>query len=704
MAILKNSITSGNSALAPEAKKAQRDPNNNDVYDIGQVFINTLTDDVWTLTSYTGGIPNWESTAGGAGLFSSISVNPGPIDLTGTTTITGDNDVAGVITLSENGGTSGSIVIESLQGTASDSILLHSVAGGIEVTTDGAAGDIAITSTLGRVTIDSGEDIAGAVQLNASGGVLSTILLENTAGTGSDSINLHSTLGGIEITTDGAADDIAITSTLGRITIDSGEDIGDAIAITASGGVSSTITLQSTNGTGADSILLDSTLGGIQVIAHAAAKDVQIQSLLGTVTLDAAENAASNVIIQSAGGVAATMDILNTTGTADSTIIADASIEISSTAGGIGIGAGKDYHITAVDTSTIAVTGAAQGIIIQASDGDVNITANNVTGNGSILLTANEGTATDITLDANNAVGSGILLTAGTGGINITATEVAANAINIDATGVGAGVTIAPAATVASVDIANITPTIARTVTISGGDVDTAVADILNLGTGGVNTDAGASKEVNVASDTNLLGTTTVNIASGTALTGTHSVNIGTGTGGGTKRIDMGNVDALTTITAYGTIALNTSTSTGTTAIGNALAGAVTVDTAAGISLDAATASNFTVTGAADLTLRSTGGAVIVSSSEAVADAIQLTATDVAGGVTSNRSITISTAGAGIILPGPVSIVSGTGSPDTAVTATQGSLYLRTDGSGVNDRMYINTNGVTTWTAVVTVA
>ena len=44
----------------------------------------------------------------------------------------------------------------------------------------------------------------------------------------------------------------------------------------------------------------------------------------------------------------------------------------------------------------------------------------------------------------------------------------------------------------------------------------------------------------------------------------------------------------------------------------------------------------------------------------------------------------------------------GSGAP--TLSAAKGSLYLRSDGSGVNDRMYVNTNGSTTWTAVVTVA
>jgi hypothetical protein len=47
-------------------------------------------------------------------------------------------------------------------------------------------------------------------------------------------------------------------------------------------------------------------------------------------------------------------------------------------------------------------------------------------------------------------------------------------------------------------------------------------------------------------------------------------------------------------------------------------------------------------------------------------------------------------------------ILSGVGAP--AMAAGKGSLYLRTDGSGVNDRAYINTDGSTTWTALTTAA
>ena len=42
----------------------------------------------------------------------------------------------------------------------------------------------------------------------------------------------------------------------------------------------------------------------------------------------------------------------------------------------------------------------------------------------------------------------------------------------------------------------------------------------------------------------------------------------------------------------------------------------------------------------------------------------------------------------------------GSGAP--TLSAPQGSLYLRTDGTTTNDRAYINTDGSTTWTALTT--
>ena len=62
-----------------------------------------------------------------------------------------------------------------------------------------------------------------------------------------------------------------------------------------------------------------------------------------------------------------------------------------------------------------------------------------------------------------------------------------------------------------------------------------------------------------------------------------------------------------------------------TIAIGQAAAGAITIDSAAGVSIDAGAASNFSVAGAGvDLSLVSAAGRVVVNGEEAAADAIRL--------------------------------------------------------------------------------
>jgi hypothetical protein len=51
---------------------------------------------------------------------------------------------------------------------------------------------------------------------------------------------------------------------------------------------------------------------------------------------------------------------------------------------------------------------------------------------------------------------------------------------------------------------------------------------------------------------------------------------------------------------------------------------------------------------------------------------------------------------------GAPGIYFGSGAP--TVSAPQGSIYLRTDGSSTSTRLYVNTNGTTGWTNVTTAA
>jgi len=78
-----------------------------------------------------------------------------------------------------------------------------------------------------------------------------------------------------------------------------------------------------------------------------------------------------------------------------------------------------------------------------------------------------------------------------------------------------------------------------------------------------------------------------------------------------------------------------------------------------------------------------------------------------AGVVQTNAATAIpagGTAGAGVTVSSTANfgVFFGSGAP--TLTAAKGSLYLRSDGTTTTDRMYVNTNGSTTWTNVVTSA
>jgi hypothetical protein len=105
---------------------------------------------------------------------------------------------------------------------------------------------------------------------------------------------------------------------------------------------------------------------------------------------------------------------------------------------------------------------------------------------------------------------------------------------------------------------------------------------------------------------------------------------------------------------------------------------------------------NIRSVGLASITGNITGGNVLSSAVlSAVGNAVVLSGTAIpAGGTTGAGYMFSSTANFGVFF--------GSGVP--TLSAAKGSLYLRTDGTTTNDRMYVNTNGSTVWTAVTTVA
>jgi len=202
-------------------------------------------------------------------------------------------------------------------------------------------------------------------------------------------------------------------------------------------------------------------------------------------------------------------------------------IDIVNTAGSININSGE------VDAASMVLTSAGGLDFVVAGTGGLDIDMANAA--GSINITASEAAADAIVLHADDAAG-GIQLQAGSNGI-----------------------LIGNQADCATIDLGDIVPTSARTITLAGGTVATAIADTLDLGPDGVDTDAGASKVVTINNGGVTLGTLTTNVASGAITSGTHTVNVQTGnaaggtvatnvsTGTGTKTVNLGNADANTT-------------------------------------------------------------------------------------------------------------------------------------------------------------
>ena len=167
------------------------------------------------------------------------------------------------------------------------------------------------------------------------------------------------------------------------------------------------------------------------------------------------------------------------------------------------------------------------------------------------------------------------------------------------------------------------------------------------------------------------------------------------------------------------------------TASGNVLAGNLN---AAGLSLSSNVVSVFNVTGNVNGgNLRTPGvisatgnitGGNVLGGANVNATTHTGTTVSVSGNITGGNvlsSAVVSAVGAATILSGTAVPAGGTtgagykfssvanlgvffGSGAPALSAAQGSLYLRTDGSSTSTRMYVNTNGSTTWTAVTTAA
>ncbi len=243
-----------------------------------------------------------------------------------------------------------SISLKSTENTA-DSIEIVSTAGGIDITAAGGSSeDIDIVNTAGSVNITAGENNALAMVLKVDAGsseALSLLAIKGTgasASTESDaSIQLESTVGGI-----------------GLLSLLNGDN---AIRIEANGGANENIFIQSVQGTGADSITLTSTVGGIAITANAASKDIVLDSVLGSITMEAQKDAANAILITADGGTSSSIKVHNDTGDAVNSIL------LLSDAGGVTITAAKPVAVTnAFEVSVVYLAANDATLTILAND------------------------------------------------------------------------------------------------------------------------------------------------------------------------------------------------------------------------------------------------------------------------------------------------------------------------------------------------
>lgn len=507
-----------------------------------------------------------------------------------------------------------------------------------------SSGDLTLESTAASVVITAGEAVDDAIQLTAaSGGLSASVALSAviaSSETNADSVQITSA-GGMDLTATGAAGkDIDVVCTSGSINMTAGENIASSMVFTNK---------------------------GYQVLTTGAAgQDIVLSNTGGSISLTATENAAQNIYLHANGGASETIELRADQGTGG------ASIALTSDVGGITATAGKNaasviyLHADGGSSETIKIHSdqgtAANSLDLVSDVGGCTITTGLNNAN-SIYLHANAGTSETIKIHADQGTGvASIDVLSDVGGITLTSGLASADAINIVASDAAGGI-----------------------------DVDAGTAGFIVDTTGGISLDSAAASNFTATGAFDL----TVNSTAGSVI-----IN------GGEAAIDA---IQLTASDAAGGIDVNAGT------------GGITIDSGDAISIDAAAASNFT-TSVGDLTLSSSAGSVVVTGAEAVADAVQITASDAAGGVDINAGTggaTIDSTGA-ISLDaatasnftvtgaadltlqstlGAVNVISGEANADSINVTSAGGMSLVSTGAAGKDTLITNTNGSMTLTA-----
>ncbi len=319
----------------------------------------------------------------------------------------------------------------------------------------------------------------------------------------------------------------------------------------------------------------------------------------------------------------------------------------------------------------------------QATGSSVNV---NSTENAAlaIYLHANGGVSETIQLHADQGTGvASINVLSDVGGITLRSAGLAsADAINLEAVLGGIDADAALQINIASSQAASNAIRLVASDVAGGFDIDAGTGGIIADTTGAISLDAAAASNLTVtgAFALDLISTLgKVSLQSGQSaadsveikslIGGIDILAVGAAAGEDIDIVATGSsVNIEATESDVNAITINASGAAGGINV-DAGSNGVIVDTTGAISLDSATASNFTVTGAADLTLQSTAGAVNVISGEANADSINVTS---AGGMSM--------------------VAVGAAAKDVLITNTNGSMTLSA-GESVIDALNFTAGG-----------
>ena len=275
---------------------------------------------------------------------------------------------------------------------------------------------------------------SNCISLLANGGTVSSIFIHNTTGTAIDSIDLSTSLGGIDIDSEL---DIQIDSNTGRIDLNAQTSTSvQAIQLNSVAGGLDINTALDVDIDAASDVFIDAALGRIDLraVSSTDAKSVELLSSLGGITID------SNLVLDMNGDTG--VSLVSNTGTIGLISVTSAStgaINMNAGSGGIDIDAATQITLNAVTIdSSDNLTGVnTLDVVGQITTGD-DIVIDTVDSNRTTRYGFNAGTGSFSATGQHTAIGQDTLVAANAAGDN---TAVGFMSCNVSAgdknTGVG---------------------------------------------------------------------------------------------------------------------------------------------------------------------------------------------------------------------------------------------------------------------------